>query len=183
MPEKLKRGTINDDGEIEDVEIDDGYQIPGDSSDFPLFKFVGGIIGLIVIFILLAIAISTINSNADKTPNPFNMLRGCFSLIHDKAADGKDANNNSYYLSSTVNSAYSDCISKTELQPYSKETDQALSVEVVASYAVGCVGSKLEPWQLEDKYKLDEFATCMKNNNIGWRQVKVTPEATGVNNG
>lgn len=178
MASKPKRGQINDDGEIEYIEVDDGYEIPGDSGDLPLLKILGGFLVVITLLILFSIIVDTININVDKSPNPFNMLKGCFSLIHDKTPDGIGRNNNVYYLSNVVRSVYSDCISKTELQPYNKETNQTLNIEVVGSYAVGCVGSKLEPWQLEDKYQLDEFASCMKNSNIGWRQITVMPNAT-----
>lgn len=181
---KLKRGQINDDGEIEDVVVDSKFN-DGHDAIIGIFKFVILCVALVSIVILLAF---TVSSNTDKSPNPFYMLRGCFSLIHDKTTDGIDESKNAYYLSSTVRSVYSDCISKTELQPYNKETNQTLSVEVIAAYAVGCAGSKLEIWHLEDKYRLDELATCMKNNNIGWRQIEVTAESkanenNGGNNG
>lgn len=172
MADKPKRGLVNNDSEI-----DDGYEIPGDASDFPIFKFTILIIVSVIITIFTIFALTTLE-NSDKSPNPYNMLKGCFSLIADTTPDGMDDGKNDYYLSSTVRDVYAECIKRTELEPYNKETDQVFNIQVVAAYAVGCLGPKIRRWEIEDDYRLGEFTNCMKNSGIGWRQSSVKLNVT-----
>lgn len=178
---KRKRGIINDEGEIKDIEQenDDGYEIPGDIGDFPIVKFILAFLVILAGIILGAFIIG--DATSDKSPDYSNMLAGCVGLVSANSPDGTSSGNwpSPFYYGATISKVVSNCMQKTELQPYNKVTNITLSWGAVEASAAGCSGSEVDKSQIDSPSSRKNFADCMTNANIGWRQIgEATAEPT-----